>query len=70
MKTFKSLEDFAAEVKAAQAKATDVDAAWAELSNHAQIQRQKMEAQIEAEKENAAKLRTSQMKYGFYLLGC
>lgn len=69
MKIYKSLEDFAAEVKAAQAKAADIDAAWAELNNQAFAQQQKMEAKRQAEKENAAKLRTSQMKYGFYLIG-
>ena len=69
MKIYKSLEDFAAEVKAAQAKAADIDAAWAELSNQTQIQQKKMEAKRQADEDNAAKLRASQMKYGFYLIG-
>ena len=70
MKTFKSIEAFAAEMMAVQAKAADVNAAWNELNNQNQLQQQKMEAKRQADEENAAKLRASQMKYGFYLIGC
>lgn len=70
MKIYKSVEEFAADMNAAYAKAADINAAWAELSNQAQLQQQKMETLRQSEKENAAKLRTSQMKYGFYLISC
>ena len=69
MKTFKSIEDFAAEVKTVRAKAADINAAWNERNNQTQLQQQKMEAKRQADEENAAKLRASQMKYGFYLIG-